>query len=50
MSVFVFPVLYFGWKIVHKTRIVKPTELNLHHQDFDDLAEYEQNFVPQKSK
>lgn len=50
MSVFVFPILYFGWKLVHKTKIVKPTEVDFYPPDLAEVNEYEQNFVPQKSK
>ncbi|KAF7556809.1 hypothetical protein G7Z17_g1144 [Cylindrodendrum hubeiense] len=42
----VFPVLYIGWKLIHKTRIHKPEEVDL-KKDLDVLEHYEQNYVPQ---
>ncbi|CAJ0550236.1 Ff.00g101660.m01.CDS01 [Fusarium sp. VM40] len=45
-SVALFPILYAGWKIVHKTKIVKPTEIDLRH-NLAPIEEYERNYVPQ---
>ncbi|KPM43679.1 General amino acid permease AGP2 [Neonectria ditissima] len=42
----VFPVLYVGWKLIHKTRILKPEEVDL-NKDLDMIEEYERNYVPQ---
>ncbi|KAH7023906.1 amino acid permease/ SLC12A domain-containing protein [Ilyonectria destructans] len=42
----VFPVLYVGWKLIHKTKIHKPEDVDL-RKDLDTVAEYEQNYVPQ---
>ncbi|KAK7408343.1 general amino acid permease agp2 [Neonectria punicea] len=44
----VFPVLYIGWKLIHKTRILKPEEVDL-HKDLDMIEEYERNYVPQSA-
>lgn len=49
MMIMLFPVLYFGWKIIHKTKIYKPIEVDL-LKDLDVIEEYEQNFVPQPPK
>lgn len=45
----VFPVLYVGYKIIRKTRIYKPEEVDL-QKDQDVLEEYERNYVPQPPK
>jgi amino acid transporter len=45
-SVGLFPVLYVGWKIVHKTKIVKPTEIDLRH-NLAPIEEYERNYLAQ---
>ncbi|KAF7553813.1 hypothetical protein G7046_g6992 [Stylonectria norvegica] len=42
----VFPILYVGWKLIHKTKIHKPEEVDL-LKDLDVIAEYEANYVPQ---
>lgn len=42
----VFPVLYLGWKMVHKTRIHKPEEVDL-QRDLDVIESYEQSYVAQ---
>ncbi|KAK7221775.1 hypothetical protein V2G26_009778 [Clonostachys chloroleuca] len=42
----VFPALYIGWKLFHKTTIHKPINVNL-HEDLDVIDEYERNFVSQ---
>ncbi|KAI1342301.1 amino acid transporter [Xylariaceae sp. FL0016] len=43
------PILYVGWKIIHKTRIYKPDEVDL-HQDLEEVEEYTRNFVPTPPK
>lgn len=43
------PILYVGWKIIHKTRIYKPEEVDL-QKDMAEIAEYERNFVEVPSK
>ncbi|KAI5919066.1 amino acid transporter [Camillea tinctor] len=39
------PVLYVGWKIIHKTRIHPPDLVDL-HKDLEEVEEYTNNFVP----
>jgi amino acid transporter len=41
----VFPVLFVGWKLIKKTKWLKPEEVDL-QKDLDDIAEYERNYVP----
>jgi amino acid transporter len=43
--VMLFPVLYIGWKLIHRTRIYKAKEVDL-HKDLDVVEEYERNFIP----
>jgi amino acid permease len=45
-SVGLFPVFYVGWKIAHKTKILKPTDIDLRH-NLAPIEEYERNYVPQ---
>ncbi|KAI5465401.1 amino acid transporter [Mariannaea sp. PMI_226] len=42
------PVLYIGYKLIYKTKILKPEEVDL-FQDLDEIEEYERNYVPQKA-
>lgn len=39
------PVLFLGWKIIHKTKFHRASEIDL-NRDQDVLAEYERNYVP----
>ncbi|KAI9857439.1 MAG: hypothetical protein M1824_004847 [Vezdaea acicularis] len=41
----VFPVLFVGWKLIKKTKFLKPEEVDL-QQDLDEIDEYERNYVP----
>ncbi|CAI4219747.1 unnamed protein product [Parascedosporium putredinis] len=47
--IMLFPVLYLGWKIVHKTKIYKPYEVDL-RKDLDAIEEYERTYIPQPPK
>jgi yeast amino acid transporter len=40
-----FPVLYIGWKLLKKTRLNMPHEVDLHH-NLDEVDAYERTFVP----
>jgi amino acid transporter len=44
----VFPLLYVIWKVVHKTKIHKPEEVDL-QKGLAEIEEYERNFVPTKA-
>lgn len=44
LMIFIFPVLYFGWKFVKKTKIVKPHEADL-VTDLAEIEEYTRNYV-----
>lgn len=46
--VMLFPILYLGWKIIHKTKIHKAHEVDL-VKDLAEIDEYERNFVPSKA-
>jgi yeast amino acid transporter len=41
----VFPVLFFGWKFIKKTKWMKPEEVDL-RKDVDEIEEYTREFVP----
>ncbi|KAJ9494215.1 general amino acid permease agp2 [Exophiala xenobiotica] len=41
----VFPVLFFGWKFIKKTKWLRPEEVDL-RKDMDELDEYERHYVP----
>lgn len=45
----VFPILYVGWKLVHRTQIKKPEDVDV-HQDAEEIDEYTRNFVPSPPK
>jgi amino acid transporter len=42
--VFLFPVLFVGWKLIKKTKIVKAHEADL-VTDLAEIEEYHRNFV-----
>jgi amino acid transporter len=45
MMIFICPVLFVGWKLVHKTKLRKATEADL-KQDLAGIEEYTRNYVP----
>lgn len=45
----VFPVLYFGWKIIHRTKVRKPEEVDL-MTGLAEVEEYTRNYVHVPSK
>lgn len=45
MMIFIFPVLFIVWKVIHKTRFVPSAEVDL-QQDLAGIEEYQANFVP----
>ncbi|KAH8168167.1 hypothetical protein CIB48_g53 [Xylaria polymorpha] len=45
-SVAAFPILYFGWKVLHKTIIYPADKVDL-QQDLDVVEEYTRNYIPQ---
>jgi len=47
--IFVFPVLYLGWKITKKTKFKSSLEVDLYH-DLEEIEEYTRNFVPKPNK
>ncbi|KAF4460826.1 amino acid permease [Fusarium albosuccineum] len=47
-SIGLFPVLYIGWKLIHRTKIHKPEEVDL-LRNLDEVEEYERNYVPTPS-
>ncbi|KAF2471983.1 uncharacterized protein BDR25DRAFT_259261 [Lindgomyces ingoldianus] len=49
MMIFVFPVLFLGWKFIKRTKFMKPEEIDL-YQDLEEIEEYTRNFVPTPDK
>ncbi|KAI1109068.1 amino acid permease/ SLC12A domain-containing protein [Nemania sp. NC0429] len=45
-SVAAFPILYFGWKTIHRTRIYPLAQVDL-KQDLHEIEEYTRNYIPQ---
>ncbi|KAL6909252.1 amino acid permease/ SLC12A domain-containing protein [Trichoderma evansii] len=45
LMIFVYPILYFGYKIIRKTEIRKPEEIDL-FKDLDEIEEYQRNYIP----
>lgn len=43
------PVLYVGWKIIKKTKIYRPEEVDL-MKNLDEIDEYEKTYVPTPSE
>lgn len=43
--IFVYPILYFGYKFIRKTEIRKPEEIDL-FKDLDEIEEYQRNYIP----
>jgi amino acid transporter len=44
MMIFIFPVLYIGWKLIWKTKYKKPHEVDL-QEDLEEIEEYTRNYV-----
>lgn len=45
----VFPILYFGWKFSHRTKFLKPDEVDL-VSGLAEIDEYEREYVPSPPK
>lgn len=45
----VFPILFVVWKLIHKTKWVKPHEADL-KKDLEEIEEYQRNYVPTPPK
>jgi yeast amino acid transporter len=45
MMIFIFPILFVGFKLIKKTKWLKPEEADL-HKDVDEIEEYQRNYVP----
>lgn len=43
-SVALFPIMYVVWKLIHKTKIHKPEEVDL-RRDVDVIEEYQREYV-----
>ena len=47
--IFIFPVLYLGWKFIKKSKYKKAHELDL-QEDLEEIEEYTRNFVETKDQ
>ncbi len=45
----VFPLLYFGWKLLKRTSVIKPQDVDL-QKDVAEIDEYTRNFVPIRAR
>ena len=41
----VFPITLVGWKLYHKTKWLRPEEVQLRSQDVIDIEEYTANYI-----
>ncbi|EEP80794.1 conserved hypothetical protein [Uncinocarpus reesii 1704] len=46
LMIFIFPMLFIGYKIIKRTQFLRPTEVDL-VKDLDEIEEYTRHFVPQ---
>lgn len=49
MMIFIFPVLFVGWKLFYKTKFKRAHEIDL-VQDLEEIEHYTRNFVPTPDK
>lgn len=49
LAVMIFPVLYLVWKLIHRTKLHKPHEVNL-DGEIAEILEYEKHYVPEEPK
>lgn len=45
----VFPVLFVGWKVIKKTKWLKPMDVVLRPKEVDDIDEYTAQYVERKA-
>lgn len=41
----VFPIIFLTWKLIKKTKWLKPEEVILRTSEIDDIEEYTKNYV-----
>ncbi|KAF2739881.1 hypothetical protein EJ04DRAFT_456393 [Polyplosphaeria fusca] len=49
MVVFLFPVVYLGWKLIKRTKIVRLDQMDL-YGNMEEIEVYENNYVPMPDK
>jgi amino acid transporter len=49
MMIFVFPVIFIGWKLLKRTTWKRAEDIDL-YQDLDEIEEYTRNFIPTPPK
>lgn len=42
------PGLYIGWKLIHKTKIKEPSDVDL-REGFAEIEEHERSYIPRPS-
>ncbi|KAG9236966.1 amino acid transporter-like protein [Amylocarpus encephaloides] len=45
LMIFVFPIIFVGWKLLKKTKWLKPEEVILRTREVDEIDEYTRNYV-----
>lgn len=50
LMVAVFPILFTFWKVLKKTKWLKPEEVILRPTEVDEIEEYTRNYVDHSSK
>jgi len=48
--IFIFPVVFIGWKITKKTKWLAPSEVILRTYEVDEIEEYTANYVERPPK
>lgn len=47
MMVFLFPIIFISWKLIKKTKWLKPEEVILRTSEVDEIDEYTKNYIEQ---
>lgn len=50
MMIGVFPVIFVSWKVIKKTKWLKPHEVQLRTQEVEEIEEYTRNYVERPPK
>lgn len=48
--IFLCPIIFVVWKVVKKTKWLKPTEVKLRTHEVDEIEEYTRNFIEKEPK
>jgi len=50
MMIGVFPVIFISWKLIKKTKWLKPEEVNLRPSEIEEIEEYTRSYVERAPK